>query len=91
MFGNEFVRALDSPHCPGPSRGQWGPLADLEGRLIGINVRVVRTFSPLHPLGRRFSVAEHPDPAWLQQLMGGHAALAKAGSQSPNQRASGDG
>jgi hypothetical protein len=54
------------------------------GRLIGINVKAGRIFSPLHPFGRRLSLAEHPDLAWLQQLIEGHAAQAKVANQSPN-------
>ena len=68
-----------------------GPLADVEGRLIGINVKAGRTFSSWQPLGRKVGLAEHPDLAWLRQLIERHAAQAKAASPSPNQSASGDG
>ena len=68
-----------------------GPLVDLDGRLIAINVRVERTFSFLHPLGKRLSFADHPDLPWLYQLIEGHAATqSRAVNQSPNPRSSGD-
>jgi len=57
-----------------------GPLAGVAGRLIGINVKAGRIFSPLHPLGRRLSLAEHPDLAWLQQLIEGHAGRNASGA-----------
>jgi S1-C subfamily serine protease len=51
-----------------------GPLADANGQLIGINVRGMRTFSILHPLGKRLGYAKRPDVAWLKQVIDGHAA-----------------
>jgi hypothetical protein len=68
-----------------------GPLADVDGRLIGINVKAGRIFSPLHLLGRKVGVAERPDLAWLRQLIERHAAPAKAASPGPKLGVSGDG
>jgi S1-C subfamily serine protease len=68
-----------------------GPLADLQGRLIGINVKTRRTFSPLHPLGTRVGVAEHPDLTWLKRLIDENAAEARLTNQSPNKDGGADG
>jgi hypothetical protein len=59
----------------------------VEGFLIGINVKQGSSFSALHPRGRKFSLAEHPDLAWLHRLIEGHAAQSKVANQSPNQSA----